>query len=216
MPRPTATATIAVLTLLLSLAAYYAPAWVDAPMRAGFIPARLSGIGTDYDAVPTWLTPLSATLVHGGLLHLASNLLILVVTGRACEAVLGARGLVILYGIGAYAAAFGQWLPDPMAITPMVGASGAVSAVFGAYAMLFSRSRARTIGPVPASVVRTAWLAAAWIGVNLLMGYGFALEQIAVAIPAHIGGFFAGLVLARPLLRWQRRRAAPNGQAPDG
>lgn len=209
MRRPTATALIAGLTILVSLVANYAPDWVDPPMRAGFIPARLSGMETDYAAVPTWLTPLSAALIHGGLLHLCSNLLILVFTGRACEAWLGPRNVVILYGVGAYAAALSQWLPDTLSVTPMVGASGAVSALFGAYALLFSQARAIAIGPIPASVVRAVWLGAAWVGVNLLMGYAFRLEGIAVAVAAHIGGFVAGLLLARPMLVRRRRRMAP-------
>lgn len=215
MRRPTATATIAVLTILVSVAANYAPDQVAAPMRAGLISARLSGVETDYAAIPTWLTPLSATLVHGGLLHLCSNLLILVFTGRACETYLGPRNIVILYVVGAYAAALGQWLADPMAMTPVVGASGAVSALFGAYALLFSQARAIRIGPVPASIVRAAWLGAAWVGVNLLMGYALRLEGIAVAIAAHIGGFLAGLALARPMLRWRRGRAAPRAEVPE-
>ncbi|TGX45786.1 rhomboid family intramembrane serine protease [Sphingomonas naasensis] len=209
MRRPTATAMIAALTVLVSVAAEFAPDWVDAPMRAGFIPARLSGVETDYAAVPAWLTPLTATLVHGGLLHLLSNMLILVFTGRACETWLGARNILILYVVGAYAAALSQWLPDPDSVVPMVGASGAASALFGAYALLFSQARAVAIGPIPAAFVRATWLGAAWIGVNLLAGYAFRLEGIAVAVAAHIGGFVVGLLLARPMLRRRRKRQAP-------
>jgi membrane associated rhomboid family serine protease len=204
MPRLTATVTIAVTTILVSTAVQFAPDWVDAPMRAGFIPARLSGTETDYAAVPVWLTPLTSTFVHAGLLHLVSNLLILVFTGWQCERALGWRGVLVLYLVGAYAAALAQWVPEPMSVIPMVGASGAVSALFGAYSLLFGRSRAVAIGPLPARLVNALWLGAAWIGINLLMGYAFRLEGIAVAAAAHVGGFAAGLALALPLLRWRR------------
>jgi membrane associated rhomboid family serine protease len=207
MPRLTATAVIAVTTIIVSLAVQFAPEWLDAPMRAGFIPARASGVATDYAAVPLLLTPLSSALVHAGVLHLVSNLLILVFTGSQCERVIGPWRVAILYGVGAYAAAFAQWLPEPMSITPMIGASGAASALFGAYSLIFGRSRALPIGPVPARLVNLLWLGAAWIGINLLMAYAFQLEGIAIAAAAHVGGFIAGLALVRPLLRWRRRRA---------
>ena len=207
MPRLTATAVIAVTTILVSLAVQFAPEWLDAPMRAGFIPARASGVATDYAAVPVLLTPLSSTFVHAGVLHLVSNLLILVFTGSQCERVIGAWRVAILYVVGAYAAAFAQWLPEPMAITPMIGASGAVSALFGAYSLIFGRSRAPAIGPLSARLVNVLWLGAAWIGINLLTAYAFRLEGIAIAAAAHVGGFIAGLTLAWPLLRWRRRRA---------
>lgn len=206
MSRLTATETIAVTTILVSVAAQFAPEWVEAPMRAGFIPARVSGVETDYAAVPMLLTPLSSAFVHAGFLHLISNLVVLVFTGWHCERAIGWWRLALLYVLGAYAAAFAQWLPAPMSITPMVGASGAVSALFGAYSLLFGRSRAIAIGPLPAWRVNALWLAAAWAGINLLMAYAFRLEGIAVAAAAHIGGFLAGLALARPLLRSRQRR----------
>jgi membrane associated rhomboid family serine protease len=207
MPRLTATATIAVTTILVSIAVQFAPDWVEAPMRAGFIPARLSGTETDYAAVPMWLTPLTSTLVHAGFLHLVSNLLILVFTGWQCERALGWRGVLVPYVLGAYVAALAQWVPDPMSVTPMVGASGAVSALFGAYSLLFGRVRAPALGPLPAWQVNAFWLAASWCWINLLTVYAFRLEGVAVAAAAHIGGFITGLALARPLLRWRRRRA---------
>ncbi|AQR73214.1 rhomboid family intramembrane serine protease [Sphingomonas sp. LM7] len=206
MSRLTATGAIALATVTVSVVVMLAPETIDVPMRAGFIPARLSGVETDYAAIPTWLTPLSSAFVHAGVLHLFSNLLILLFTGWQCERAVGARGIAILYLVGAYAAAFAQWLPEPMAITPMVGASGAASAVFGAYSLLFARSRAIALGPIPALAIQALWLAAAWAGVNLLAAYALRLEGIAIAAAAHIGGFVAGLVLARPLLKWRWRR----------
>ena len=99
----------------------------------GFIPARIAGFLLP-GALPVWITPLTATLLHGGLLHLALNLVMLLFCGRMVEAVVGPLGLSILYVFGAYAAAAAQYLADPLDISPMIGASGAISAVFGAYA----------------------------------------------------------------------------------
>jgi membrane associated rhomboid family serine protease len=79
--------------------------------------------------------------------------------------------------------------------------------VVGAYSLLFGRSRARAIGPIPAQAVHVLWLAAAWTVVNLLTAFAFLGAGVAVAAAAHIGGFVAGLALAKPLLMWRWRRA---------
>ena len=89
----------------------------------------------------------------------------------------------------------------------MVGASGAASAVVGAYSLLYGRSKTKAIGPIPAQVVHILWLAIAWTLVNLLMATAFLRGGVAIAAAAHIGGFFAGLALAGPLLRWRWRKA---------
>lgn len=156
--------------------------------------------------VPAWLTPLSATLIHGGLAHLALNLVMFVYCGQLAERTLGATGIVSLYVVGAYAAALGHWAFEPGSAVPMIGASGAISAVVAAYALLYGERRARGIGPIPAGVVHVAWLAAAWVGIQLLVGVA-GVGGVTIAVGAHIGGFIAGLALARPLLLWRYRAA---------
>ena len=177
----------------------------------GVIPARLSGIADlppDVAVVPPLLTPLTAALVHGGWAHLGFNLLTFVYTGQASERALGRWGLLLLFVVGAYAAAAAQWAVDPIAATPMVGASGAISAVMASYALLYGEQRRQKAwGPFSARALHILWLAAAWIGINLLFGFvGWQAGQ-PIAIAAHIGGFIAGLALARPLLLWRWRRA---------
>lgn len=197
-----------------------------AVMLAGFIPERIGSpglldqLGLGVPAVPVWLTPITATLLHGGWLHLGFNMMMLVFCGRQVEAVLGPRLLLLLYVIGAYCAALGQWLLGPDVSVPMIGASGAISAIIGAYALLYSNQQVRAIGPFSSHVVRMLWLGAVWIvlqgmialaglgGMNVGQGDGFALSQIAVG--AHIGGFIAGMVLTRPLLRWRFRGTHPS------
>ena len=200
------TQAIAVITavafLFLWLSGWLAPA----SYQAGFIPARLTSGADLPGALPVWLTPLSATLVHAGLLHLAFNLVMFVFCGRFVESVIGGGPSVVLYVVGAYAAALAQWAIGPGSTTPMVGASGAISATFAAYAVFFSRSEVRGIGPFSPFVVRVVWLAAGWIFVQSLLGLA-AFGGGRIAIAAHVGGFLAGLVLARPLLLWRYRKA---------
>lgn len=176
-----------------------------AAVEGGFIPARMAG-GAGF-AVPFWLTPLTATLVHGGALHIALNMVMLIYCGRDVEVVLGWKPFALLYILGAYAAAAGQLLADPASEVPMVGASGAISAVLAVYALLFSRNEVPRLGPVPAHWVRAIWLAAAWTGVQWLIGLAGAGSGYAIATAAHVGGFLAGLLLARPLLSWRYRAA---------
>jgi len=173
---------------------------------AGFIPALASGatvVGDPGYMLPWWLTPLSATLVHAGFGHLLLNMVVLFYCGRQLEPGLGSRGIWLLYLIGAYAAAFGQWVLEPMSTVPLIGASGAISAIIAAYAALFGETRARALGPIPARVLHVLWLAAAWIGVQLM----FALAGLGstIALGAHVGGFLIGLALTRPLLLWRYR-----------
>lgn len=169
---------------------------------AGFIPARLSGVADLAGAMPVWLTPLSSAFLHAGILHLAVNMLMMIFIGRQLEPAFGKRGLAALLLAGAYAGAFLHWAIEPASTTPVVGASGAISALVAAFAFIFNRDDVRGIGPFPPVVVRAAWLAAAWIGVQLAMGLAFGGG---IAIFSHIGGFLAGLMLTRPLLRWRFR-----------
>ncbi len=181
-----------------------------AAIGGGFIPASLSITLTAPHGIillPFWLTPLTATLVHGGFLHLGLNMVMLAYCGRMLERALGWRAMVTLYLVGAYAGAVGHWAFEPMSAAPMIGASGAISAILAAYAMLFAERPVPAIGPIPSRVVRVVWLASAWIVIQLLIGFASGGGGSGVAIGAHIGGFAAGLLLARPLLLWRYRGA---------
>lgn len=183
----------------------------EALLRGGLFPIRLSGEALDLTAygwlVPAWLTPLSAAFLHAGLLHLSMNMLMLLFCGRYVEQALGPGLMAILYGVGAYAAAIAQYAVDTTSMVPMIGASGAISAILGAYALLFARNRVDAVGPIPSHVVRILWLALAWIGIQLMIGVATSGDLQGIAIFAHIGGFVAGLVLTRPLLEWRFRSA---------
>ncbi|MBL0767222.1 rhomboid family intramembrane serine protease [Sphingopyxis sp. XHP0097] len=190
-----------VLFILLSITGLQ----IEAIVRAGFVPARSGSelILPPGTMVPFALTPLTSAFLHGGVLHLVFNMVVLLFVGRQLEAPLGSKAMAVLILVGAYAGAAAQWLSEPASAVPMIGASGAISALIAVFALLFSRSQAPAIGPIPSHWVRALWLAAAWIGLQLLLGFAGSSGFGAVAIWAHVGGFLAGLLLARPLLRWR-------------
>ena len=182
-----------------------------AAMTLGFIPARFSGVPTLYAAAPAWLTPLTATLVHGNSLHVAFNLLMLVWCGTQVERILGTGPLILLYVVGAFTAAMAQWLVTPGSATPMIGASGAISAVIGAFALSFGQQKRIVRSPALNRSLNAMWLLATWIAVQAMLAYMFQSQvktpNVSVAWAAHIGGFIAGLLLQRPLLLWRYRNA---------
>ena len=201
-----ATVIIAIVTALVSALLIVGGQVEEAALRFGFIPARVGGMALD-GALPVWLTPWSATLVHGGWLHLGLNLLMLVWAGAHVERVLGAANVLFAYVVGALVAAGAQWLADPAAFVPMVGASGAISALFGIYALMGARPKLVTRSPRVNRAIHVAWLLAAWIAIQWMTGVLGAGQGVMLATEAHIGGFIAGLALQRPLLLWRYRRA---------
>jgi membrane associated rhomboid family serine protease len=205
----------------LSIAAILSLCWLvlfatglqeRAVAAGGLVPARL-GATTGHAIAAAIVTPLTASLIHGGFGHLALNLVILLFCGRAVETILGTRGLVILYLAGIYAAAAAQFAAGPHSAVPVVGASGAISALIGAYAMMFGRNRVKVANPVAARWLHALWLAAAWIVLNLMMSLLFRLmaepgaHAVDIAVASHIGGFLAGMALHKPLLLWKWRGA---------
>jgi len=202
-----ATNAIAIVTALAWVAALAFGGADRAALAIGFIPARLSGIPVPWPAVPVFLTPLTATLAHSGLVHLGFNLLIFLWCGTAVERVLGKTGLIVLYLVGAYAAALAQWAVDPSATVPMIGASGAISAVIGAFALSFGRAKAFTNNLRVNRWINVLWLMVAWVVLQVMMGWLAGGQGFLLATPAHVGGFAAGLLLQRPLLLWRYRKA---------
>ncbi|MEH6756597.1 MAG: rhomboid family intramembrane serine protease [Parasphingorhabdus sp.] len=183
----------------------------ESVLRGGFFPIRL---GEGYPAleavgqlVPAWLTPLTSAFLHGGFMHITFNMMMLLFCGRFVEQALGPQLMAVLYIVGAYAAALAEFAFNGQSVIPVVGASGAISAILGAYALLFARNDVKPVGPFPGYVVRIAWLTLAWIGIQLLIGVATRGSLNGIAIFAHIGGFVAGLILTRPLLQWRFKNA---------
>jgi membrane associated rhomboid family serine protease len=205
-PR-TATNIIVVVTVIAWIVAYFSGPNNDAAYVLGFIPARFSGFALPYAAAPAFLTPLTATLVHSGPVHIGFNMLILLWCGSQVERVLGVTGLIVLYVFGAYAAAAAQWGIDPMATAPVIGASGAVSAVIGSYASSFGRAKALTNNLWLNRWINVLWLMVAWVMLQMATTWLAGAHGVLVATAAHVGGFAAGLLLQRPLLLWRYRKA---------
>ena len=204
--RQRATIVLMAVTGLVSLGILATGNLNNAATALGFIPARVSG----FDVTPSvlwWLTPLTATLVHGSFLHLAMNFLLFAYCGRQVESVLGPGPLVMLYLIGAYAAAAGQYLLDPMSASPTIGASGAISALVGAYAVSFGQPKWIVASFKLNRWLNVAWLMVAWVVLQWMIGYLMGQQGMLLATGAHIGGFIAGVLLQKPLLLWRYRGA---------
>ncbi len=153
--------------------------------------------------IPSWLTPLSSMFLHGGFMHLAGNMLYLWIFGNNVEDAMGHGRFVIFYLLCGIAAVFGQVLQDPGSQIPMIGASGAISGVLGAYLLLYPRARVLVAVPLgfilhtmrlPAGIVLVLWFVIQIVS-SLAAGGG-----PGVAWFAHIGGFIAGMALI-PLFR---------------
>ncbi|HLC26579.1 MAG TPA: rhomboid family intramembrane serine protease [bacterium] len=157
--------------------------------------------------IPLPATLLTAMFVHGGFIHLAGNMLYLWVFGNNIEDAMGHAKFVIFYLLMGLIASFSHIVSAPDSTVPMIGASGAIAGILGAYVYLFPRARIRTlviffffiqIVRIPAVIVLGVWFL-----VQILNAGGGG----GVAWYAHIGGFLAGLFLVRSFVR--RRRLWP-------
>ncbi len=216
-PGPITNALV-IINLLIAFVLLVPIWWQYAVVSGGLFPIRLSGDNSAFEGVgflvPAFLTPLSAAFLHGGIMHVLMNMLMLLLIGKMVERVLGGNLYLGLYLVGAYAAAGTEWLAAvmqwPMSadmMAPAIGASGAISAIIGAYVLLFPNQQPKPWGPVPAHIARPLHLTIAWVGLNLALGFVGPGLGIGIAIWSHIGGFVAGLFLARPLLLWRYRKA---------
>ncbi len=181
----------------------------------GMIPAVVTGkarLAPGIQSVAPALTIATSLFLHGGWLHLIGNLLFLWIFGQSVEDRLGHLRYALLYLVAGTVAALAQILSDPGATTPMIGASGAISGVLGAYLVLFPHARILVLAPIGfmfVHYVRARWLLGFWFVFQLVS----ALLGIAtgVALWAHIGGFLVGMACALPLRRPFRRRRGPWG-----
>jgi membrane associated rhomboid family serine protease len=182
----------------------------------GLIPGELLHTAPPGTAVPIGpgmqcvLTPeghpwtvLSSMFLHGGWLHLLGNMWFLWVFGNNIEDSMGHLRFVVFYLLCGAAAAGAQMLVSPGSVVPMVGASGAISGVMGAYVLLYPRVRVHTLvwmGFFLTTVALPAYIMLGyWFFYQLLLGTVGALSRVegGVAFWAHVGGFLAGMALVR-------------------
>lgn len=182
-------------------------------LKYGFIPAELSS-GQAYEIIgggaaggvdiaspiPTWATLLTCMFIHGGLMHFIGNMLFLWVFGDNIEDTFGHVKYLVFYLVAGVLATLAHFAIDPSSQTPLVGASGAISGVMGAYLLLFPRNRIRTLiiyFLITVVELRAVWLLLIWIGLQTIQGLlsiGVS-EQVSTAFFAHIGGFVVGVVV---------------------
>ena len=211
IPRGPVTNALVALNVAIALVLLVPVWWQHAVIAGALFPARFgAGAGAFADAglmVPAILTPVSAAFLHGGIAHVVLNMLMLLLIGKMVERVLGPFMYLLLYLAGAYAAGLAEYVVAPNSMIPVIGASGAMSAIIGAYVVLFPNKQPKNWGPVPASIARPLHLLLAWVALNLALGFVAPGLGMGIAIWSHIGGFVAGLFLARPLLLWRYRKA---------
>lgn len=170
----------------------------------GLVPARVLA-----DPGGEAFTLVTSQFMHGGILHLLGNLLFLHIFGDNVEDAIGHGRYAVFYLVAGVAAGLAQIVTDTSSMIPMVGASGAIAGVLGAYLVLYPAAPITVLVPPPLGflvglfVVWPAWLVMGlWFLYNLVSGVGSlaGAGDGGVAFFAHIGGFLSGLLLIRPLL----------------
>ncbi|MGH8186991.1 MAG: rhomboid family intramembrane serine protease [Steroidobacteraceae bacterium] len=182
----------------------------------GVIPSVLLGhnvLPSELAIVPPTATILTSMFMHGGWMHLIGNMLYLWIFGDNVEDSMGHGRFVVFYVLCGVAAVFAQALPEPVSNVPMVGASGAISGVLGAYLLLYPHARVLVAIPfgfmlhtmrIPAGIVLVLWF-----GLQLLSQMMSQPGTGGVAFRAHIGGFVAGMALIALFKRRNVRLRTP-------
>jgi membrane associated rhomboid family serine protease len=153
------------------------------------------------DSPPWWATLLTSMFMHGGLLHIAFNMLFLWIFGNNIEDSMGRGRFVLFYLLAGLTAAYAQALLDPNATVPAIGASGAVAGVLGGYLLLYPHARVLTLVFIIFFVTLIEIPAVVMLGIWFALQFLPAIGQLAtpdvtgggVAYFAHIGGFVFGL-----------------------
>jgi len=168
----------------------------------GVIPAVLFGgieLAPEINWVPASATVFTSMFLHGGWMHLISNMLYLWVFSNNVEAAMGHVRFGVFYLLCGIAAVFAQALPDVGSEVPMIGASGAISGVLGAYLLLFPHARVTVVIPIFIIIqtvrVPALFVLGIWFVMQLVSSVMAGDQQGGVAFGAHIGGFLAGMVL---------------------
>ena len=168
----------------------------------GVIPAVLFDnitLSPELAIVPPVATIVTSMFLHGGWMHLIGNMLYLWIFGNNVEDVMGHGRFIIFYLLCGTAAVFAQVLPDPASTTPMIGASGAISGVLGAYLLLYPHARVLVAIPlgfyIHTARLPAAWVLGFWFVIQLLSSVLAGAQQGGVAFRAHLGGFILGAML---------------------
>jgi len=200
------------LVWLLVQSAGGGPRFFASLCELGVIPGELTGAAAgawvnlgpgascQLEAQPAWHTLVTSMFMHGGWMHIIGNMWFLWIFGNNVEDSMGRGRFVLFYLLCGIAAALAQILVDPTSPVPMVGASGAIGGVMGAYIVLYPKV------PVRMLIFFGFFVTTYAVPAYLMLGYWFVLQLIGglpqvgasgggVAFWAHVGGFIAGVVL---------------------
>lgn len=165
--------------------------------------------------LPFYLTFFTAMFVHGGLLHIASNMIYLAVFGDNVEDLMGPVLYLVFYLLCGLAASVAQIAADPTSMTPNIGASGAIAGVLAGYLLLLPTGTVRIFFFLPPfsriARIPALFFISLWFILQILSGVmqlGSTSDGGGVAYWAHVGGFLAGLALAFVYKQIMRRRLA--------
>ena len=194
-----------------------------AVLKFGFIPSHVTGnamLPIELSVIPAWMTVFSSMFLHGGWMHIGSNMLYLWIFGDNVEESMGRFRFLLFYAACGTAAAMAQAAIDPSSRIPMIGASGGIAGILGAYLMLHPKAAIRTFFLVlifvrfinlPAWLVLGVWIGTQFVAVpQALTG-----DSGGVAYVAHIGGFIAGMVLVPLFKRSDIPLFGKNDKAPE-
>jgi membrane associated rhomboid family serine protease len=175
----------------------------------GLVPASLLGqaqLPPELALVPPTATVVTSLFLHGGWLHLLGNVLYLWVFGNNVEEAMGHARYALFYLASGTAAAMAQALPEPGSTIPVVGASGAISGVLGAYLVLYPHARVLVWVPLGGFLyLPAAFVLGLWFLIQVLAAALGGERGAGIAFGAHVGGFIAGMVLVPAF----RRRGVP-------
>jgi membrane associated rhomboid family serine protease len=166
---------------------------------------------------PSWFTPVSSMFMHGGWMHIIGNMWFLHIFGNNVEDSMGRARYLVFYLLCGIAAAMAQTFFDPNGTIPMVGASGAIGGVMGAYVVLYPRVQIHMLVPIfvilTRIVVPAFFMLGYWFVIQIVSGWAsFGNRGGGTAFWAHVGGFLAGVLLIfvfrdRALVAAHRSRA---------
>jgi membrane associated rhomboid family serine protease len=214
--RTTPAVTISVIALNAVLFLYQVslgPRVEEFVLYWGLVPAAFS-----------WVTVFTSMFLHGGLLHFAGNMLYLWIFGDNVEDRMGHGRFLVFYLLCGAAAALTQTVTDPESVIPMVGASGAIAGVMGAYFVLYPHSRILTLVPIFFFIqlieVPAIFFLGLWFVMQFLSGVGSIASATrepggGIAFWAHVAGFVTGIGAVVLFRRPERQRVEWWGDDPD-
>ena len=188
----------------------------------GMIPAILFGhseLSSSLKVVPGFISIITSMFLHGGWMHLIGNMTYLYIFGDNVEETLGKTKFIIFYLLTGGFAALSQSILDTNSTIPMIGASGAIAGVLGAYLVLFPRAKIKVffwfIIFFKVFKIRAFIVLGGWIFIQFLSFSGNDLNSGGVAYAAHIGGFISGVILINLMRNKKTKPKLTRSSVPD-